>query len=99
MTSRVSTHRYGRIVPAFAVVLAITCQAFAQTKIVAPRNSYSLSEDVKLGREAAAEVRKELPLLNDDRVDRWAQDIGPTLVRASPAEFQHSEFRYNLDLI
>ncbi len=94
-----STHPYGRLAPAFAVVLAITCQAFAQTKIVAPRNSYSLSEDVKLGREAAAEVRKELPLLNDDRVDGWVEDIGATLVRAIPAEFQHSEFRYTFDVI
>ena len=99
MTSRVSTHRYGRIVPAFVVVLAVACQAFAQTKIVAPRNSYSVSEDVKLGREASAEVRKELPMLNDDRVDEWVEDIGATLVRAIPAEFQHAEFRYTFDVI
>ena len=99
MTLRVSTHRYGRIVPAFAVVLAVACQAFAQTKIVAPRNSYSVAEDVKLGREASAEVRKELPMLNDDRVDEWVEDIGATLVRAIPAEFQHPEFRYTFDVI
>jgi len=99
MTSRVSTHRYGRIVPAFAVVLAVACQAFAQTKIVAPRNSYSVAEDVKLGREASAEVRKELPMLNDGRVDEWVEDIGATLVRAIPAEFQHAEFRYTFDVI
>ncbi|HET9195084.1 MAG TPA: M48 family metallopeptidase [Vicinamibacterales bacterium] len=94
-----STHRYGRIVPAFAVVLAVACQAFAQTKIVAPRNSYSVAEDVKLGREASAEVRKELPMLNDGRVDEWVEDIGATLVRAIPAEFQHAEFRYTFDVI
>jgi beta-barrel assembly-enhancing protease len=99
MTSRVSTHRYGRIVPAFAVVLAVACHAFAQTKIVAPRNSYSVAEDVKLGREASAEVRKELPMLNDGRVDEWVEDIGATLVRAIPAEFQHAEFRYTFDVI
>jgi beta-barrel assembly-enhancing protease len=99
MTSRVSTHRYGRIVPAFVVVLAVACQAFAQTRIVAPRNSYSVSEDVKLGREASAEVRKELPMLNDERVDEWVEDIGASLVRAIPAEFQHPEFRYTFDVI
>jgi predicted Zn-dependent protease len=95
----VSTHRYGRIVPAFVVVLAVACQALAQTKIVAPRNSYSVAEDVKLGREASAEVRKELPMLNDGRVDEWVEDIGATLVRAIPTEFQHSEFRYTFDVI
>jgi hypothetical protein len=81
------------------VVLAVACQAFAQTKIVAPRNSYSVAEDVKLGREASAEVRKELPMLNDGRVDEWVEDIGATLVRAIPAEFQHAEFRYTFDVI
>jgi Zn-dependent protease with chaperone function len=87
------------MLPAFVIVLAVTSQAFAQTKIVAPRNSYSVSEDVKLGREAAAEVRKELPLLNDNRVDDWVEDIGARLVRAIPAEFQHSEFRYTFEVI
>jgi hypothetical protein len=94
-----STHRYGRLAPAFAVVLAVACQAYAQTKIVAPRNSYSVGEDVKLGREAAAEVHKELPMLNDNRVDNWVEDIGATLVRAIPAEFQHPEFRYTFEVI
>ena len=99
MTLRMSTHRYGRIVPAFVVALAFTCQAAAQTKIVAPKNSYSVADDVKLGREASAEVRKELPMLNDDRVREWAEDIGAVLVRAIPSEFQHPEFRYTFDVV
>src|SRR5687767_7925248 len=99
MTARMSTHRYGRIVPAFLVALAFVCQTAAQTKIVPPRNSYPISEDVKLGREAAAEVRRELPMLNDSRVDAWVEDIGATLVRAIPSEFQHSEFRYTFEVV
>ena len=94
-----STHRYGRIVPAFLVAFAFVCQTAAQTKIVAPRNSYPISEDVKLGREAAAEVRRELPMLNDSRVDAWVEDIGATLARAIPAEFQHPEFRYTFEVV
>ena len=94
-----STHRYGRVIPAFLVALALAYQAVAQTKIVAPNNRYSIAEDVKLGREASDEVRKELPLLNDERVDNWVEDIGATLVRAIPSEFQHPEFRYSFDVI
>jgi Zn-dependent protease with chaperone function len=94
-----STHRYGRVIPAFLIALALACQAVAQMKIVAPKNSYKVSDDVKLGQEASAEVRKELPLLNDSRVEEWAEDIGATLVRAIPSEFQHSEFRYTFDVI
>lgn len=99
MSSRMSTHRYGRIFPALAVAAALTLQAAAQTKIVAPRNSYSVADDVKLGREASDEVRKELPMLNDQRVDDWVEDVGATLVRAIPGEFQHSEFRYTFDVV
>ncbi len=99
MTSRMSTHRYGRALPAFLFVVALTCQAVAQTKIVAPKNSYPVSDDVKLGREASDEVRKELPMLNDNRVDDWVEDVGASLVRAIPAEFQHPEFRYTFDVV
>src|SRR5688500_8282227 len=99
MSSRMSTHRYGRIFPALAVAVALTWQAAAQTKIVAPKNNYSVADDVKLGREAADEVRKELPMLNDQRVDGWVADIGAELVRAIPAEFQHREFRYTFESV
>src|SRR6188474_938754 len=99
MTSRMSTHRYGRIIPAFVVAVALACQAAAQTKIVVPKNRYPVTDDVKLGREASDEVRKELPLLNDQRVEDWVEDLGASLVRAIPAEFQHSEFRYTFDVI
>ena len=99
MTSRMSTHRYGRIIPAFVVAVALACQAAAQTKIVVPKNRYPVSDDVKLGREASDEVRKELPLLNDQRVEEWVEDLGADLVRAIPAEFQHPEFRYTFDVI
>ena len=99
MTSVMSTHRYGRVIPAFIVAVVFAWQAAAQTKIVAPRNKYSVSEDVKLGREAADEVRRELPLLNDERVDDWVQEIGRTLVTAIPSEFQHPEFRYTFEVV
>ena len=99
MTLRVSTPRYGRVLPAFAVVLTLASHAIAQTKIVAPRNSYSVAEDVKLGREAAAEVRKELPLMNDALVEGWVADVGDILVRAIPPEFQHREFRYTFEVV
>src|SRR4029078_9551039 len=54
---------------------------------------------IKLGREASDEARKELPLMNDNRVDEWVQDVGANLVRAIPAEFQHPEFHYNFAVV
>jgi Zn-dependent protease with chaperone function len=94
-----STPRYARIIPAVILTLAVAWPAAAQTKIVAPRNTYAVQDDVKLGQEAAGEVRKELPLLNDDRVDDYVEDVGQRLVEAIPAEFRHSGFRYSFDVI
>jgi hypothetical protein len=79
--------------------VALTSLTVGQTRIVAPKNKYSVAEDVKLGREAAAQAKKELPMLNDDRVDDWVEDIGARLAQAVPAEFQHSEFTYTFDVI
>src|SRR6185436_11308623 len=94
-----STHRYGRVLPVFLVAVALACTAVAQTKIVAPKNSYPITDDIKLGREASDEVRKELPMLNDNRVDDWVAEVGGNLVRAIPAEFQHPEFRYTFTVV
>jgi Zn-dependent protease with chaperone function len=99
MTARLSTHRYGRLISAAAVTLALTVSSVAQTKITAPENKYSVQDDVKLGREASEEVKKQLPMLNDGRVDDYVEDVGQRLAGAIPAQFQHREFRYTFDVI
>jgi Zn-dependent protease with chaperone function len=73
--------------------------ASAQTKIVAPKTKYSVAEDVKVGQEAAAEARKQLPLLNDERVDQYVEGVGAKLAAAIPSEFQHPEFMYTFDVV
>jgi hypothetical protein len=64
-----------------------------------PKNSYSISDDIKLGQEAAAQVRKEMPLLNDERVEQYVEGVGTRLVAAIPPEFGHPEFKYTFDVI
>jgi hypothetical protein len=81
---------------AFAFTVATTS---AQTRIVAPKNNYKPADDVQLGQQASAEVRKELPMLNDDSIDDYVEDVGRRLVGAIPSEFQHPEFRYTFDVI
>jgi hypothetical protein len=99
MTARMSTQWYGRLIVAVVMTLAFGLESIAQTKITMPPNNYSVADDVKLGREASDEVRKELPMLNDDRVDDYVEDVGRTLVGAIPREFQHDGFRYTFDVI
>src|SRR6478736_10561569 len=81
-----------------AVVLSVSLVG-AQTKITPPKNKYSPQDDVKLGREAAAQVEQQLPLLNDDNVTSYVSDIGQRLVAAIPPELRHPEFRYTFKVV
>jgi hypothetical protein len=83
------------------VVLLIATFALGQgTKITPPKNGYSPADDVKLGREAAAQVARELPLLPENGdVDSYVERVGVTLVSAIPPEFAHSEFRYEFSVV
>jgi hypothetical protein len=83
----------------FVAFLTTAALVGGQTRVTAPKNKYSPAEDVKLGREAAAEVQREMPMLNDDRVDDYVERVGERLVENIPSEFQHSEFRYTFDVV
>jgi peptidase M48-like protein len=99
MTHTMPYTRLRRALVALSVACALTLSTEAQTKITAPKNNYSPADDVKLGREAAAEVVKELPLLNDQRTDDYVEKVGRTLAAAIPPEFQHKEFRYTFEVV
>src|SRR4029453_5359854 len=71
----------------------------AQTKITAPKNKYSPQDDVKLGREAAAQVEQQLPLLRDDNVASYVSDIGQRLFQAIPPERRHPEINYTFKVV
>src|SRR5918996_80738 len=72
--------------------------ASGQTQITRDKNKYTPAQDVQIGQEASAEVRRELPMLNDGRVDGYVEEIGRDLVRAIPQQFQQPEFRYSFDV-
>jgi peptidase M48-like protein len=98
MTARMSAHHRLRVASVALVTLALAT-ASAQTKITAPKNKYKVQDDVKLGQEAAAEAKKELPMLNDDRVDQYIEGVGARLAMAIPPEFQHPEFKFTFDVV
>lgn len=70
-----------------------------QTKITAPKNKYTPAQDVQLGREAAQEVEQKLPVLRDNNIDNYVEQIGSRLVQNIPSEFRHNEFRYAFDVV
>src|SRR5438445_3369637 len=81
-----------------AVVLS-TALVAAQTRITPPKNKYTPAQDVELGQQAATEARQQLPIMRDEAVSSFTESIGRRLVRAIPAELQHSEFRYSFDTV
>jgi beta-barrel assembly-enhancing protease len=83
----------------FVAFLTSAALVGGQTRVTAPKNKYSPAEDVQAGREAAAEVRKQMPMLDDDQVDDYVERIGDRLVENIPAEFQHNEFHYTFDVV
>ncbi len=99
MTARLSIRGYTRLLSALVISAALANPMGAQTRIEAPSNSYSVADDVKLGREAAAEARKQLPMLNDNRVDDYVERIGDRLVGAIPPEYRHEEFDYTFEVV
>ncbi len=71
----------------------------AQTRVVEPKNKYKTQDDVKLGNEAAAEVERTMPILNDYRNTEYLSSVGDRLVRAIPSQFQHAEFNYRFKIV
>lgn len=86
-------------VAAAAFVVAFAAVAGAQSRVVAPKNKYSPEQDVELGAKAAAEVRQQMPLVQDQQVEAYVQRIGQRLVQAIPAQFQHPGFHYTFQVV
>jgi hypothetical protein len=79
---------------AVCAVAVTTALLSAQTRITPPPNSYTPAQDVELGRKAAEQAERQLPVMHDDAVSSYLEDIGRRLVDGIPPEFQHAEFRY-----
>src|SRR5688572_25437991 len=80
------------------LVLVITLTAtsvVAQTKVTPPKNKYTPQQDVEIGREAAQEVRKQYPMVNDSQVRSYLERLGDRLVEAAPRELNNPAFEYS----
>ena len=93
---------YGKGILSAAMIWALAFMpmlAGAQTRISMPKNKYKVQDDIRLGREAAAQVRQQMPVLNDGIVDDYVESVGRRLVAAIPPQFQHPEFNYTFDVV
>src|SRR5262249_38111254 len=98
MNVRINSRR-SRVVNTGLVLLLCSTLAAAQTRIVPPDNKYPASDDVELGRKAAAEARQQMPILHDDLVSSYVENVGRRLVAAIPSDLQHREFHYTFEVV
>jgi predicted Zn-dependent protease len=80
-------------------LLVLPVAAIGQTRVSMPRNKYNVQEDVKIGRQAAAEVERQMPILNDDDAARYIQTVGERLVSGIPAQFRQPAFDYRFKIV
>jgi len=67
----------------------------AQTAIKLPKNKYTPQQDVQLGKEAAAEVRQQYPIIQNEQVAKYLTMLGDRLVAAAPAELKQPVYEYS----
>lgn len=90
-----STYRRGQVLVMWVMALVLLATpVFAQTRISYHSNKYKVTDDVQAGRQAAAEVEQQVPIMNDREVQDYVERVGQRLVESIPQEFQHPEFRY-----
>jgi len=84
---------------ALVAITALPLSVAAQTQIKYHSNRFSIQDDVKLGRQAAQEAEQQFPLLRDEEVRGYVEDVGRRLVSAIPSQFQHPEFQYYFKVV
>lgn len=99
MSRPTSTHLRKALTAAAAALTLSTALISAQTRITPPDNKYTPAQDVQLGREAAQEIRQQLPIMNDDEVTSYVEGLGRRLAGAIPPGLQHPEFRYTFEVV
>src|SRR3954447_16520785 len=85
--------------PTTACVGFLVCWSAAsvatQTAIKLPKNKYTPQQDVEIGREAAAEVRKQYPIISDEHIAAYLAQLGDRLVGAAPTELKQAVYEYS----
>lgn len=98
---RNNTNQKRRVLAWLAVVtmFAMPVSVWPQTQIKYHSNNYKVADDVKAGRQAAAEVEQQMPILNDNEATNYVSRVGQRLVNSIPPEFQHPEFNYYFKIV
>ena len=83
-----------QIVGAAALIAAGTALS-AQTEIKLPKNKYTPEQDVQLGLKAAAEIRRQYPIIENDSLAKYLSQLGGRLLAAAPANLKEPVYKYS----
>lgn len=98
---RQTSNRIHRLMAWFTVIaiFAMPVSVWSQTQIKYHSNKYKITDDVKVGRQAAQEVEQQMPILNDAEATSYVSRVGQRLVNSIPSDFQHPEFQYYFKIV
>jgi len=75
--------------------LILSGSVLAQTVIKLPKNKYTPKQDVELGREAAAEVRRQYPIIQNDQISAYLTRLGDRLIAGAPPELKDPAYEFS----
>jgi predicted Zn-dependent protease len=83
----------------FLVLVVVLAAAAAQgpTQFRPGFNLFSKQQDVQLGQESAAQVRKQMPVINDPTLTRYVNEVGKRLAKSQEA--QASGFPFSFEVV
>src|SRR5262245_48141976 len=80
---------------ALMIVACVSATLVAQTVVKLPKNKYTPQQDVELGLKAAAEVRKQYPIIKDEQISTYLTKLGDRLVAVAPPELNQPVYQYS----
>src|SRR3990167_137573 len=87
---RVRSHAWGlehRVVLAAIAVLVLAPLAWAtRTQLKPGWNMFSAQQDVEVGQQTSLDAERQLPMLNNSRVDNYLNNLGRNLAARAPGE-------------
>jgi predicted Zn-dependent protease len=88
--------KINRVFP-LLLLLSTLLQAQEPTRFKPGFNLFSKEQDIQLGQESAAQVRKQMPIVNDPFLKNYVNQIGKRL--AASQEAQASGFPFTFEVV
>src|SRR5713226_1576260 len=79
-------HQFVTMLALFGSVMGlVAAPGWAERTCLKPGvNLFTPEQDIELGKQNAAQAEKQLPMLNDARVDKYLNDLGQKLAAHAP---------------